>query len=135
MCTPKGSPFARELGKLINQYKTAYLDLTPGATSKPSRSSSIHVIEYDTFRELVPYSQLAAELVTKFIKMPAQAFDAETQRFQDWYFDVSGEELRQRRESCMHSADADESKSEAWRRSRQLWNQMRGSQEEFGAKD
>ena len=63
-------------------------------------------VEFEKFKEMIPYSRLAAELVNKLIMMPAKAFDPEVNMFKDEFFhDISKEELLRRQESCMFSSD------------------------------
>lgn len=131
VCTPKGCVFARELYKLIEYYMQKYLDVAPIGGGRLQMRDIIYTIDFDTFRDLIPYSRLATELVNKFIKMPEQAFDPDTNLFKESYFeDLTREEEQKRQESCLVSSDPDEmdpNKTQVWRQSRHMWNKMRGS--------
>lgn len=131
VCTPKGSRFAKELNKLINHYMRKYLDVAPGTGHKIRRTSSIHTLDYETFRELIPYSRLAAELVNKLVDLPPLVLEPETGAFKARFFDdMSDGELQAFRESSMFSPDPEEmdpNKTQMWRQSRQMWSKMRGS--------
>ena len=81
MCTPKDSPFAKELFILIDYYQRMFLDVINEHTLKMQRQNLIHRIDFDKFNELVGYSCLAKELVFRFITIPKAIFDHENNSF------------------------------------------------------
>ena len=96
VCTPHGSQFAKELGILINYYMRMYVDAVPGQRKNFAEQNRVNTIGFEKFNELIGQSQLAIELVQRFIDFPKTIFESETCTFN--FTDKINQELQG---SCM----------------------------------
>lgn len=116
-----------------------FLDVINEHTVKMQRQNLIHRIDFDKFNELIGYSCLAKELVFRFITIPKAIYDVETSTFS---FESLSDD-HNLKESCMFppkeqrlptanagtpsEQDMDPTGSQTWRKSRQMWQRMKGN--------